>query len=64
VARLGFETLVEKLGPADALRFILQYESGKGDYTKERKKLFRRKSVAATVKEIRSRRRLSSRSTR
>ncbi len=62
VARLGFDALVAKLGPADALRFILQYEPGKGNYTKERRKLFGRKSVDAIVKEMRSHR--PSRSTR
>lgn len=54
VARLGFDALVEKLGPSDAVRFILQYESGKGDYTKERKKLFGHKSVAAIIEEMRA----------
>lgn len=32
----GFRALVERLGVADALRFIQQYESGQGDYTAER----------------------------
>lgn len=32
----GFKALVERLGPADALRFLRQYEPGEGDYTKER----------------------------
>jgi len=32
----GFEVLVKNLGPADAIRFIQSYETGTGDYTKER----------------------------
>lgn len=56
LARLGFDALVEKLGPADALRFLLQYEAGKGDYTKARKKLFGRKTVDAIAKDIGGRR--------
>ncbi|MCG3147013.1 MAG: hypothetical protein PCFJNLEI_00449 [Verrucomicrobiae bacterium] len=36
IAVKGFEALVEKLGPGGALQFIHQYETGKGDYTKER----------------------------
>jgi hypothetical protein len=32
----GFEALMERLGPADALRFMHQYDAGRGDYTKER----------------------------
>ncbi len=34
---LGFELLVNNLGPADAIRFIQSYSHGGGDYTKSRK---------------------------
>jgi hypothetical protein len=34
--RQGFEALVKCLGWVNAARFIQQYESGQGDYTKER----------------------------
>ena len=34
----GFEILVEKLGPADAIRFIQNYDNGSGDWTEDRKK--------------------------
>ena len=34
--RRGFEALVEALGWINAVRFIQQYEQGRGDYTKER----------------------------
>ena len=37
IAMKGFEALVEKLGPGGALQFIHQYETGRGDYTRERK---------------------------
>ena len=33
----GFQALVRELGYADALRFLLQYESGYGNYTEERR---------------------------
>jgi len=33
----GFRALVRELGYADALRFLLQYESGYGNYTEERR---------------------------
>ena len=36
-AALGFEALVEKLGLGGAVEFVYQYESGKGNYTRERK---------------------------
>ncbi|MGV2388072.1 MAG UNVERIFIED_CONTAM: hypothetical protein LVR29_06285 [Microcystis novacekii LVE1205-3] len=32
----GFKALVDALGIGDAIRFIQQYDSGSGDYTKER----------------------------
>ena len=34
--RKGFKALVDALGTVDAMRFIHQYDSGSGDYTKER----------------------------
>lgn len=34
--REGFRVLVEALGPADAIRFLQQYDPGQGDYTAER----------------------------
>lgn len=32
----GFQALLDRLGPADAIRFMQQYDPGHGDYTKER----------------------------
>ena len=34
----GLDAMVEKLGPDDAIRFLLIYEPGSGDWTKDRKK--------------------------
>jgi len=34
----GLDVLVEKLGPDDAIRFLPIYETGSGDWTKDRKK--------------------------
>lgn len=54
IAIKGFEALVEKLGPGGALQFIHQYETGRGDYTRERKHILRgvnlRKLKAALLK--------------
>jgi hypothetical protein len=36
VAAEGFAALVEKLGPADAVRFVQLYDPGRGDYTRDR----------------------------
>ena len=35
----GLDVLVEKLGPDDAIRFLQIYETGSGDWTKDRKKI-------------------------
>jgi hypothetical protein len=32
----GFEALVKNLGPVDAVRFMQQFTTGYGDYSKER----------------------------
>ena len=34
--RKGWKALVDALGYVDAIRFIRQFDSGSGDYTKER----------------------------
>ena len=36
ILELGFEALVDKLGPTGMIRFIHQFETGTGDYTKDR----------------------------
>ncbi|HVT03740.1 MAG TPA: hypothetical protein VHL58_10255 [Thermoanaerobaculia bacterium] len=36
----GWKALTERLGPAGAMRFMMQYDPGHGDYTKERRKIF------------------------
>ena len=48
----GWNALVKELGYAGATRFILLYESGEGDYTKERKRLFKNLTVEEIIKEI------------
>jgi hypothetical protein len=45
IRTVGFEALLRELGPAGAIRFIQQYESGHGDYTRNRKKLLQKNSV-------------------
>ena len=36
----GWKALTERLGPAGAMRFMMQYDPGHGDYTKERRDIF------------------------
>jgi hypothetical protein len=45
IRTIGFDALIQELGPAGAIRFIQQYESGHGDYTRNRKKLLPKRSV-------------------
>lgn len=46
--RRGLEALVRELGYADAMRFMLQFSAGRGDYTKERHKML----AGVTVEEL------------
>jgi len=36
IRKMGIEALTEKLGPIGMIEFIRQFDSGYGDYTKER----------------------------
>ena len=36
----GWKALTDRLGPAGAMRFMMQYDPGYGDYTKERHEIF------------------------
>ena len=48
----GYDALVTALGPEDAIRFIRSFDPGSGDYTKERKKYLKNKTVKQIAKEI------------
>jgi hypothetical protein len=36
----GWKALTERLGPAGAMRFMMQYDPGRGDYANERREIF------------------------
>lgn len=36
----GWKALTDRLGPGGAMRFMMQYDPGQGDYTNERQDLF------------------------
>ena len=36
----GWKALTDRLGPAGAMRFMMQYDPGHGDYSKERHEIF------------------------
>ena len=45
--------LVREMGAADAARFIRQFTTGYGDYTEERKELFKDLTLEKAIEEIR-----------
>lgn len=49
--RQGFAALVKALGWVNAVRFLQQYESGEGDYTKERSSILPDWDADTVVKE-------------
>jgi len=52
VRRVGLQALLDSLGPAGTLRFLLQFESGSGDYTRDRQKLIKSKKLDQMFDEI------------
>jgi len=52
VRRADWEALREKLGPASAIKFILDYDRGRGNYSKLRKKIFEGKTVRDIVQDM------------
>ncbi len=44
----GWKALTERLGPAGAMRFMMQYDPGHGDYSKERREILK----ALTMEEL------------
>jgi len=39
IQQVGYDALVNALGPEDAIRFIRSFDPGSGDYTRDRKKI-------------------------
>ena len=52
IRAIGFEALVRELGPAGTIRFIQQYETGRGDYRRDRRKWLPKKSVREIGRQI------------
>lgn len=57
VRALGWQALIEKLGPSGALRFSIQTERGYGDYAAVRHELLGRLSVDELIDRVRRERR-------
>ncbi len=54
VRRAGWEALREKLGPDGALKFLLDYDRGEGNYTELRKKIFKGKTVKNIIQDMKN----------
>jgi len=48
----GCNALIKELGHAGATKFILLYEPGEGDYTRERRELFKGITIEEIMKDI------------
>ncbi len=56
IRRVGLGALVKTLGPVGMARFLQQFETGAGDYTRERAQWQEKMDVRQVVKEIKQRR--------
>jgi hypothetical protein len=56
IRKLGLEVLVKTLGPVRMVRFLQQFETGVGDYTKQRARWLKDIDIEVIVKEIKRRR--------
>lgn len=52
----GLDALAKALGPVGMVRFLQQFESGTGDYTKERLRWLKDRDVTGITTQIKERR--------
>jgi len=57
----GWNALVKELGHSGATKFILLYEKGEGDYTKERKKMLKGITIEKIVEDMKKRKQQTAR---
>jgi hypothetical protein len=51
----GWRVLTERLGVSGAIRFLMEYDPGRGDYVEERRELFRDLTLAVVIARVRAR---------
>ena len=56
--RAGWKVLKEHLGIAAALKFLLQYEKGEGDYTEIRRELLKDNTVESLIRRMKKEKKL------
>jgi len=54
IRKEGLDALSKRLGPDGMIRFMQQFDSGHGDYTKDRHKILDGYSIDDIVKEIKN----------
>ena len=54
IRKVGLEALAKKLGALGMVRFLQQFESGRGDYTKERTQWLKDADIKEIISEIRN----------
>ena len=52
--REGWIALTERLGVSGAIRFLMQYDPGHGDYTEERRRIFADLTLDAVLDEMKA----------
>ncbi len=60
IRQIGIEALADKLGPVGMVRFLQQFETGKGNYSVDRHEWLTVPNVETLVKQIRQKREVSS----
>jgi hypothetical protein len=56
IRKAGLEAVAKKLGPLGMVRFLQQFETGRGDYTKERDQWLKDADLKEIISEIRKKR--------
>lgn len=56
IRKMGIEALTEKLGPVGMVEFIRQFDSGYGDYTKDRYEWLNGIDIDTIVKQAKAKR--------
>jgi hypothetical protein len=56
VRKAGLEAVAKKLGPLGMVRFLQQFETGRGYYTKERDQWLKDMDMQEIISEIRKKR--------
>jgi hypothetical protein len=56
IRKAGLEAVAKKLGPLGMVRFLQQFETGRGDYTKERDQWLKDMDLQEIISELKIKR--------